>query len=85
MFPKFDPYDRLMELSQECQHLQEVNKQVIEALKQLQVTEQRIIHQLNQQTQAINALDENQQNHDGRLRLMEIARQYEDQTTPPRN
>lgn len=85
MFHKFDPFERLQELTDQYQYLQRINQQVVEALKQLQQTEQRIINQLNQQTEAINALDQNQQQHDGRLTLIEIARQYENQTTTPRS
>jgi hypothetical protein len=39
----------------------------------------RVVDQLNQQTHAINALDQNQQDHDGRIRLIEITKQYENQ------
>lgn len=85
MFHKFDPFERLQELTDQYQYLQRINQQVVEALKQLQQTEQRIINQLNQQTEAINALDQNQQQHDGRLTLIEIARQYENQITTPRS
>ena len=85
MFHEFDPLAELEALKQQHQHTQAIIQQLITAVKEIQLVQGRVIDQLNQQTQATNALDENQQRHDGRLLLMEIARQYEDQTTPPRS
>ena len=85
MFSDFDPLAELEKLKQQNQHTQATIQQLITAVREIQTLQGRIIDQLNQQTGAINALDENQQDHDGRLRLIEITRQYENQTTTPRS
>jgi chromosome segregation ATPase len=85
MFPKFDPFDELEQLKAHRDQTIQIVQQLTAAVRQLQATDQQIIDQLNQQTGALNALDANQQDHDGRLRLIEITRQYENQTTSPRS
>lgn len=78
MFQKdFDPLQILHDLQGQVTQCSKNITQLALALNQQREMQEKIIAQLNEQTHAINALDTNQQDHDGRIRLMEIARQYE--------
>jgi hypothetical protein len=77
----FDPLQIMHDLQGQVAQSSKNITQLAQSIHQLRELQQQIIDQLNQQTHAINALDTNQQDHDGRIRLMEIARQYENQNT----
>jgi len=78
MFNKdFDPLQILQDLQNQVTQCSKNITQLAQNIHQIRELQGRIVDQLNQQTHAINALDQNQQDHDGRLRLIEITRQYE--------
>lgn len=75
----FDPLQIMQDLQTQVTQCTKNITQLAQSLHQMRELQQQVIDQLNQQTHAINALDTNQQDHDGRLRLIEITRQYENQ------
>jgi hypothetical protein len=79
--PKFNPYDALEQLQN---HLTHCSNSVIKLAKAFESTSQlqeQIVTQLNQQTLTLNNQEQViHQLHD-RIRLLEIARQYENKNT----
>jgi hypothetical protein len=80
MFNKdFDPLQILQDLQGQVSQCSKNITQLAQNIQQMRDLHSRVVDQLNQQTHAINALDQNQQDHDGRIRLIEITKQYENQ------
>ena len=68
--PKFDPLEQLEKLNATTQRLIELHNQNTQLLKQ-------VVEQINQHTEAINAHDLQINEIHNRVRLLEVARQYE--------
>jgi vacuolar-type H+-ATPase subunit I/STV1 len=86
MFNKdFDPLQILQDLQGQVSQCSKNITQLAQNIQQMRDLNSRVVDQLNQQTHAINALDQNQQDHDGRIRLIEITKQYENQNPNTHN
>lgn len=68
--PNFDPLKQLEQLNFKVKELIEINNQSSELLRQ-------VVSHLNKQTEAINSHDLQINAIHNRLRLLEVARQYE--------
>lgn len=71
--PNFDPLASLEKLNATTRHLIELHNQNTQLLRQA-------VEQINQQTDAINAHDLQINQLHNRVRLLEVARQYENTT-----
>jgi hypothetical protein len=75
--PNFDPLTRLEKLDEKATALHDLVQRLTESHNQNIVLLKQIIEQINQQTGAINAHDLQINEIHNRLRLIEVARQYE--------
>lgn len=78
--PNFNPYDTLEEVQKQLKQCSNNIMQLATALNARGELLQQIIDQLNQQTTAINEHDRMIYEMHDRLRLLEVARQYENTT-----
>ncbi len=78
--PDFDPYETLLQLQKQLKQCSDNIMQMARALNARNDQQQQIIDQLNKQTEAINNHDSMIYDIHDRLRLLEVARQYENTT-----
>jgi len=79
--PNFDPLAKLEHLDAKVKALQEMVNHLVESHNQNITVLKQVIEQINQQTGAINAHDLQINEIHNRLRLLEVARQYETNNT----
>lgn len=78
--PNFNPLDTLEQLQKQLKQCSDNIIQLARALNARGDQQQQIIDQINQQTSAINSHDLQINDIHNRLRLLEVARQYENTT-----
>ena len=77
--PNYSPFDELEEVKRQCLITARTVSQVTQNLKQQATLGQQMLGHLNQMTEAVNNLSLQLEDLHNRIRLIEVARQYDNQ------
>jgi len=77
--PNYSPFDELEEVKRQCLITARTVGQVTQNLKQQATLGQQMVGHFNEMTEAVNNLSLQIEDLHNRIRLLEIARQYDDQ------
>jgi septation ring formation regulator EzrA len=77
--PNYNPYEELEEVKRQCLITARTVSQVTQNLKQQATLGQQMLGHLNQMTEAVNNLSLQLEDLHNRIRLIEVARQYDNQ------
>jgi hypothetical protein len=77
--PNYSPFDELEEVKRQCLITARTVSQVTQNLKQQATLGQQMLGHLNQMTEAVNNLSLQLEDLHNRIRLIEVARQYDSQ------
>ena len=75
--PNFNPYDLLKELERQCLITARNVSELAKNLSQQATLQQQMLIHINQLTEAINRQDQAMTDLHNRVRLLEVAREYE--------